>query len=69
MDESVGMTISFQEISKRAFEIWERDGKPECQDKEHWMRAEAELRKDSLKSQKGPKITSRDPAMLKTPDA
>ncbi len=63
------MTISFQEISKRAFEIWERDGKPEGQDKEHWMRAEAELRKDGLKSQKGGKITSRDPAMLKTPDA
>ena len=31
-------------ISNRAREIWEREGRPEGKDIEHWLQAEAELR-------------------------
>jgi Protein of unknown function (DUF2934) len=31
------------DIRKRAHEIWERDGRPEFRDQEHWHKAEAEL--------------------------
>jgi hypothetical protein len=31
------------EIRQRAHEIWERDGRPEFRDQEHWLKAEAEL--------------------------
>ena len=61
------MTITYQDISKRAFEIWEQQGKPEGKEQEHWLQAEEELRTEGLKKQKGRKINSRDPAMLKTP--
>lgn len=61
------MTITYQEIAQRAYEIWEREGKPVGKDEEHWLLAEEELRQQGLKSQKGRKITSEDPAMLKAP--
>jgi hypothetical protein len=61
------MTITYEDISKRAYEIWEREGKPVGQEQDHWLLAEEELRKEGLKKQKGRKISSSDPAMLKTP--
>jgi len=35
--------VSFELIQLRAYEIWEREGAPHGQDKEHWERAEREL--------------------------
>lgn len=32
------------EIQKRAYEIWEDEGRPEGRADEHWLRAEHELR-------------------------
>jgi hypothetical protein len=65
------MTIRYEDIAKRAFEIWKRDGEIEGREQEHWLQAEAELRKEQLKeqlkAQKDKKISSKDPAMLKTP--
>lgn len=31
------------EIAKRAYAIWEREGRPKGREVEHWLRAEAEL--------------------------
>jgi hypothetical protein len=31
------------EIRRRAHEIWEREGRPEFRDQDHWLKAEAEL--------------------------
>jgi hypothetical protein len=61
------MTITYEQISQRAYEIWEREGKPAGKEQEHWLKAEEELRRSDLKKQKGRKVTSQDPAMLKTP--
>lgn len=61
------MIITYEKISKRAYKIWENEGKPSGRDSQHWLQAEAELRTEGLKRQKGNRITSRDPAMLKTP--
>jgi Protein of unknown function (DUF2934) len=32
------------EIERRAYAIWEREGRPQGRDFEHWLAAEAELR-------------------------
>jgi hypothetical protein len=61
------MIVTHEEISKRAREIWEREGRPEGRDKEHWLQAEAELRNESLQDQTGHNITSEDSNMLKVP--
>lgn len=61
------MTITYEEIAQRAYEIWTREGRPEGKDQEHWLRAEEELRHDGMKKQRGRKISSKDPAMLRTP--
>jgi hypothetical protein len=61
------MTITYEEIAKRAFELWRNEGEPEGREQEHWLQAEQELRKEGMKSQKGKKVSSKDPAMLKTP--
>ena len=31
------------EIERRAYEIWERNGRPEGREEEHWRQAEQEL--------------------------
>src|SRR5438874_7637637 len=36
-----------EQISQRAHEIWEREGRPEGRHVEHWLTAEAELRSKS----------------------
>jgi hypothetical protein len=33
-----------QKIRQRAYEIWEREGRPHGRDRIHWLRAEAEIR-------------------------
>jgi hypothetical protein len=43
--------ITHEQISKRAREIWEREGRPEGRDKEHWLQAESELRRASEQGQ------------------
>ena len=37
------MTASYDDIARRAFEIWERNGRPEGRDQEHWDQAEKEV--------------------------
>ena len=37
-------SISQDAIAQRAYEIWERDGRPEGRDAEHWFRAVSELK-------------------------
>ena len=32
-----------EHIRQRAYEIWERDGRPEGRDREHWLNAETEV--------------------------
>lgn len=61
------MTTTYEEIAKRAFEIWKNEGEIEGREQDHWLRAESELRKERSKEQKGKRSTSKDPAMLKTP--
>jgi hypothetical protein len=61
------MSITYEEISGRAYEKWKKEGQPSGKEQDHWIQAEAELREEQLKKQNGEKITSRDPSMLKTP--
>lgn len=42
--EPVMRSSSFQEVSRRAFEIWERNGRTPGHDLENWLQAETELR-------------------------
>ena len=60
-------------IRKRAYEIWEDEGRPDGRDRIHWLRAEAEFREglgtgrpaissEKLKPQKVPKPSSRSSA-------
>ena len=35
---------SYQEVSRRAFEIWEQNGREPGHDLENWLKAETELR-------------------------
>jgi hypothetical protein len=38
--------MNSEEIARRAYSIYEREGRQEGKDFEHWMRAEAELREE-----------------------
>jgi hypothetical protein len=39
-----------KEIKKRAYELWEQNGKPEGRDEEFWQQAEQELRNEDTSS-------------------
>ena len=39
-----------EEIKKRAYEIWERHGRPQGKEDEFWQQAEQELRKEDQSS-------------------
>jgi hypothetical protein len=61
------MTVTHEEISRKAREIWEREGRPEGRDKEHWLQAEAELRQESGGGAEPQNVTSEDSSILKVP--
>ena len=60
--------MTHEEISKKAREIWEREGRPEGRDIEHWLQAEAELRQEpAANGVANNNVQSGDTSMLKVP--
>ncbi|MFO1496925.1 MAG: DUF2934 domain-containing protein [Verrucomicrobiota bacterium] len=55
------------EIRQRAREIWEREGRPEGRNIEHWLQAESELNEPHPGASLGTNIASADESMLKVP--
>lgn len=41
-----------EEIQKRAYQLWEADGRPEGQDQAYWFKAVAEIAADAAKTMK-----------------
>ena len=39
----IAVETAIQSIAKRAYAIWESEGRPSGRDFEHWLRAEAEI--------------------------
>ncbi len=39
-------TSRHKTIARRAYELWEHEGRPDGQEKDHWSRAEAEIGSD-----------------------
>ncbi len=53
------------DIAKRAYELWEKDGRPDGCHTEHWLKAEAELRpktSDAAKPARKPRAKKAAPA-------
>ena len=44
--------LSAEAISRRAYELWEQEGRPENRDLHHWLRAEQELLAEQAKGNK-----------------
>lgn len=61
--------MTHEEISKKAREIWEREGRPIGRDIEHWLQAELEMRQAPDGDQAHQNLTSQDAAMLHVPAA
>ncbi len=55
-----------QQIRRRAYEIWERLGRPEGASDQHWLTAERELLSASM-SQLAQPVTKKTSARRKTP--
>jgi hypothetical protein len=47
--------LSNDEIATRAYEIYEREGRSDGRDMEHWLRAESELRTERQQPQSSPR--------------
>jgi hypothetical protein len=63
------MTVTYEAIAQRAFEIWEGEGRPEGRDREHWFTAEEELRKAALQAGEEANVRSGDPELFRPAEA
>lgn len=43
------------QIEKRAYALWEADGRPQGQDQDYWFRAMSEIAAEALKAIKAPR--------------
>jgi hypothetical protein len=48
-------SVSTEAIARRAYDIWERRGRPSDQSERHWLEAEAELRSTGGAGHRGEK--------------
>ena len=48
-----------QAIRERAYAIWDEEGRPDCKDLDHWLRAEAEII-SATERQAGPSLTAKN---------
>jgi hypothetical protein len=39
-------TSNYNRIAQRAYDIWERNGRPDGRETEHWLQAESEIRRE-----------------------
>jgi len=40
------ISLNYDEISARAYELWEKEGRPDNRDQEIWFKAETQLREE-----------------------
>jgi hypothetical protein len=52
------------QILRRAYEIWENEGRPHGRDKDHWFLAEAELAVVALPAMAEPSKPKREPRLM-----
>lgn len=67
MAKSSTLTVNEAEISLRAYQIWEAEGKPHGRDFEHWLRAKAELAAPAAKPAAKKASTPKKAAAKKAP--
>jgi hypothetical protein len=47
---------NYDKIAQRAYQLWEKTGKPQGKETEHWLKAEAEINREQ--TQRGPRSMS-----------
>jgi len=62
VDTGVMMKDKREEIAVKAYEIWEREGRPENKAREHWLRAEQEVLSTSDRPEGGAGVGERHKA-------
>jgi hypothetical protein len=50
MSNTVQSSPHFEDVSRRAYEIWEKNGRPDGNEQEHWYVAERELMQTGVPS-------------------
>lgn len=55
------MPVGEKKIEERSYHIWEREGRPEGRDQQHWFQAKAELEAEGT-APKAPSKTRRSAA-------
>jgi hypothetical protein len=56
-------TVRHEDVSRRAYSIWEKNGRPEGNEQEHWYVAERELMQTGVPSIASEMANDRRPAM------
>jgi hypothetical protein len=47
-DAIVNTTSNYDKIAQRAFELWKKAGQPQGKETEHWLQAEAEIKREEI---------------------
>jgi len=60
----MGTGLQYQDIQKRSYMIWERQGRPHGHDLDHWLQAERELQQENGRPAESPTMVMQEsPAM------
>lgn len=60
--------LTAEAISRRAYELWEQEGRPESRDLHHWLRAEKELLAEQQGKSTSPGASASAPAKAAKPN-
>ncbi|TIV00661.1 MAG: DUF2934 domain-containing protein [Mesorhizobium sp.] len=58
-----------ERIRRRAHEIWEREGRPEGREREHWDQAMQEIEAEDSEAERGPVVPDPTVGANSEPDA
>jgi hypothetical protein len=45
---AVNTMSNYDKIAQRAYELWDKSGRPQAKETEHWLQAEAEITREEL---------------------
>jgi hypothetical protein len=60
---------TFRRIQRRAYELWEAEGRPEGKEEAHWLTAERELEQEAREGKDGIPVADETPPDLPPADA
>jgi hypothetical protein len=62
MKENGTDTANYNKVAQRAYQLWEKSGRPQGKETEHWLQAEAEINREKFQGGRATSPSSAKPS-------